>query len=416
MKYIYSLLVSFTILLISSCGDKNGDDDPVTPEPAHTYLVYINGDNNLTSLRDNASANIKLMKEGLLKATKDFNLVVYKDSKDPKDPLPSLFQLKKTFDKSTQKAKIDTLYIKKYEKELNSSDPEIFKEVVNETFRMFDTEVKGIEIWGHGLSWVPSSNISPKTRYVGIDDGRYFELWDFRKAMEGCPHVDYITFDACFSATAEIANELDEVCDYIYGPITEIMSDGYPYKTMITILAECQSKADVRKTLENCIDDFAKSKINDENGYTIALLETAKADKLGKALGKLRNANKAACERLEKNASDLEDNFLYYVFDNKGVNGHLIYDFQDYVDYLATSATEETKSIVQEIRENDIVIKYAHSDYFWYDTYPEFPSIDLSGCNGLGVTIPELMQLNRSYGAKFLGYYGDTKWVKNVGY
>ena len=415
MKYIYSLLMCFTLLIISSCGNNNGGEDPVTPEPSHTYLLYIIGDNSLTQYKDIASTNIRLIEESMLKATKDINIVVYKDSRDSKEPLPVLFQLKKTIDKTTQKAKIDTIYIKKYEYELNSCDPEVFKKVVNETFTMFNTEVKGIEIWGHGLSWFPSPYASPKTRYVGIDDNNYFELWDFRKAMEGCPHVDYITFDACYTATAEIANELDGVCDYVYGPINEIMDSGYPYKSMIAILEECQSKAEVRKTLENCIDDFAKSKINDANGYTIALLETAKADKLGKALGKLRNANKSACEYLQENASELEKDFQSYNEDYGG-NEYLLYDFHDYADYLASSATEESKSIVQEIRDNDIVVKYAHSDCFRYNDGAREHYIDLKGCKGLGVTIPELILLNERYGTKYMSYYGDTKWGKNLGY
>jgi len=409
MKYLYSLVTFIFMMFAASCSDKNGNNEP---EPdsiaANTYLVYIMGDNSLSQY---GSKNIYSMKKGLLNATGEINLVIFKDNRDSGDTFPKLFQLKKVIDSKTKQAKIDTVYIKTYETELNSCDPEVFKDAVQTTFKMFDSTVKGIELWSHGKSWYPANNYTPQTRYIGEDDGRFFEVWDIRKALEECPHIDYICCDACFTGTAEIANEFDQVCDYLYGPITEIMGDGFNYESMIKILADCQSKSTVKETLEKCVVDFATSGFQDQYGYTITLLETAKADNLAKALGKLRKAVANRCEELSNNAASLESKFQHYGRTKVGTR-YLFYEFQDYVDYLSESGNEEIQKIVKEIRDNDIVVKYACSDYF----RESYESIDLSGCKGLGVTIPELLTLDRSYGKKFLECYGETKWGKNIGY
>lgn len=414
MKYLKSIVVCFFMILATACCKRESEIEPIKPVSTHTYLMYIIGDNSLSSF---ASENIRLVQKGLLDATEDINVVVYKDSKNQ---LPSLFQLKKVIDKKTNKSKIDTIYIKRYEEELNSCDPEVFKEVLNTTFEMFDTEVKGLEIWSHGMGWIPSDNKYPtkSTRWIGQDaeantgqfSNNFFEIWDIREALEACPHLDYITIDACFGGLAEVAQEFDKACDYIYAPITEIMDTGFPYHTMIPVLANCKKTSDVRNTLEECIDDFVKNYTKKNCGYTITLLETKKADNLSKALVKLRNANPTALETLKKEAYWLESHFQHY--GRKHVQSrYLFYEFQDYVDYLSNNGADEYKDILKEIADNDIVVRYAASELFT----DGFEAIELNGCKGLGVTIPELLINDSNYNRYIVGY-GFTKWGKNLGY
>lgn len=414
MKYLKSIVACFFMILATACGKRVSEIDPIEPTSTHTYLMYIIGDNTLSPF---ASDNIKLVEKGLLDATEDINVVIYKDTKNQ---LPTLFRLKKVIDEKTKKTKIDTIYIKKYETELNSCDPDVFKDVVNTTFGIFDTEVKGLEIWSHGMGWIPSNNNYPtkSTRWIGQDaeantgtfSNNFFEIWDIGEALEDCPHLDYITIDACFGGIAEVAHEFDKACDYIYAPITEIMDKGFPYHTMIPVLANCKKNSDVRKTLEECIDDFIKNYSRKNFGYTITLLETKKADNLSRALVKLRNANPTALETLKEKAYWLESDFQHYGRDVVK-SRYLFYEFQDYVDFLSNNGADEYKDILKEIADNNIVVKYAASEKFEEGS----ESINLKGCKGLGVTIPELL-INDSNYNKYMGCYGLTKWGKNLGY
>ena len=415
MKYLYNLVACIFLLCATACYHHNEVPEP-EPQPTHTLLVYMAGDN---SLSDYCKTNIRLMKEALMDATEDLNLVIYKDNRSSGDGLPSLFQLKRTVDKKTHIAKIDTVYLEKFNVELNSCDPTVLKDIVNKTFSTFNTEVKGLEIWSHGLSWVPSSNFrfngksaTRGVKYVGQDDNHYMELWDLRVALESCPHLDYILFDACFAGMAEVANELDGVCDYIYGPITEIMGFGFPYNSMVRILSYCNKKADVERTLTNCVTDFSQSDLFSRNGFTITLLETAKANSLAKSIAKLRMAAPEASKYLEDNCMipEVESAFQHYGRSLVGAR-YYFYEIADYVNYLSKDGSTEVKSIVKEIEDNDIVVSYAYSNTFVEGS----EKIDLKGCKGLGISIPEFFYLTGQENL-LKKTYGKTKWGKTLGY
>ena len=416
MKYFCGIVACIFLMFATACNHHSEIVPEPEPAPTHTLLIYMAGDNSLT---DYCKENIRLLKKGLNNATEDINLVIYKDNRDYGDALPELFQLKKTtISEGNYKAsKIDTVYIKKFTGEENSCDPAFFSDIVHTTFEYFDTEVKGLEIWSHGLSWIPSDNFSYSKKeltrgiqYVGQDDRNFLELWDIRKALEKCPHLDYICFDACHVGMAEVAHELDGVCDYIYGPITEIMGCGFPYNTMLPILADCKDKASVVNALEACVHDFAVSPLFIENGYTITLLETAHAGGLAKAFAKLRNLNKDKLDYLRSNASTLETTFQRYGRSRAGAR-YFFYDFYDYVDYLSENPTDEEKAILDEIEKNNIVIYYANSPRFIEGR----EEINLKKCKGLGVTVPEILSLTYQESYYEL-VYGLTKWGKELGY
>ena len=408
MRYLNILAACVTLMLATACDKKNSDEPKPGLMADHTLLIYIAGDNSLSSY---CKENIKLLKEGLLNAPDDINLVIYKDNRDSGDGLPVLFHLKRTYDKQTNAAKIDTVYLQKYTQDLNSCDPDVMTEIVNATFKTFNTTVKGLELWSHGMSWIPSSQYTPSTRYIGQDDNNFLELWDIRKALEQCPKLDYISFDACFTGMAEVAHELDGVCDYIYGPITEIMGFGFPYDTMLPILASCKSKTSVERTLVECVDDFSKSSSFDRYGYTITLLKTEKADDLATAVAKLRKVSGFKLTELVMNAKNYESMMQHY---GRAVVGtrYDFYELADYVEYMAEDGDANIQAIVSEINSNNIVVAYANSPYF---TDGGSEKINLSGCKGLGVSIPEFFHLT-SEEEKLLVCYQLTKWGRKVMY
>ena len=409
MKYLNILAACIVTLMLATACDKKSNDEPSPWLVAdHTLLIYIAGDNSLSGY---CKENIKLLKEGLLNAPDDINLVIYKDNRDSGDGLPVLFQLKRSYDNLTNAARIDTVYLKEYKQELNSCDPDVMTEIVNTTFKTFNTTVKGLELWSHGMSWIPSSQYTPSTRFIGQDENNFLELWDLRKALEQCPKLDYISYDACFTGMAEVAHELDGVCDYIYGPITEIMGFGFPYDTMLPILASCKNKTSVESALVECVDDFSKSSSFDRFGYTITLLKTEKADDLATAVAKLRKASENKLTELSANPKAYEARMQHY---GRAVVGtrYDFYDLADYVDYMAEDGDANIQAILSEINSNNIVVAYANSPYF---SDGGLEKINLSGCKGLGVSIPEFFGLT-SQQEKLIVCYELTKWGHKVMY
>lgn len=411
MKHLYGIVACIFMMLATACNHHHEGEAKVELPP-HTLLIYMAGDNSLSGY---CKENIQLIKEGLLDSEEDINLIIYKDNRDGGDALPSLFQLKRSYDKKTNRERIDTVMIETYSIELDSTDPKVFADIVKKTFSIYDTEVKGLEIWSHGMSWIPSDSYvmpaQPKTKglkYFGQDDRHFMELWDLRQALESCPHLDYISFDACFAGMAEVACELNSVCDYIYGPITEIMGSGFPYDTMLPILARCQSRNTVQRTLCACVDDFMECYTN--NG-TITVLSTANAVKLAKAVAKLRAVVPEKLEAMNKDARNVEAKMQHYGRSCVATR-YLFYEFEDMIDYLSANGNATVKSIVKEIDGNNIVVYHANSDRF--DDGAE--SLDLKGCQGLGVSIPEFFQLESGLEKRLNYTYGLTVWGKTLGF
>ena len=403
MRYLNILAACVTLMIATAC-DKNSNEEPRPEQIAdHTLLIYMVGDNSLSY---RCYENIDLIKKGLLDAPDDINLLIYLDNYDE---YPALFQLKRTYDKQTNAAKIDTVYLQIFTQDINSCDPAVMTEIVNTAFNTFNTEVKGFELWSHGTSWIPSRQFEPSTRFIGVDRSNFLELWDLRKALEQCPKLDYISVDACFTGMAEVAHELDNVCDYVFGPISEIMAFGFPYDEMVPILASCKSKASVEKALVECVDAFSKSSSFDRYGYAITLLKTDKADDLADAVARLRAASADRLKELKDNARTYEAGMQHYGREVVGTR-YDFYDLADYVEYMAKDGDESVKSIVSEIDSNNIIVAYANSPYFT-DGGPE--SINLSGCKGLGVSIPEFFHLT-SEEEKLTKCYGLTKWGSKV--
>jgi len=250
------VLSGLTCALLASCHHH----EEITRLSEHTLLLYICGDNSLSNYADR---NISACKEGLLNSKEPLNLIVYKDNNDTHGETkgnPCLFLLT-----VNEQSVIDTTWIKKWDKELDSTDPLVLNEVISTAFKNHNTQIKGLEIWGHGHSWLPGATWNPNAssrnaQYAGIDDKNYLEIWEMREAIaKSGIHLDYILFDACFMGSAEVAYELRNTCDWLIGAPCEIPAAGFPYNTIIEDLSSVNSgdkKNSLSQALMRCIDDY----------------------------------------------------------------------------------------------------------------------------------------------------------------
>ncbi len=412
MKQFLACILCFWVLCTGCNHHSNSTDFSTTAD--HTLLIYMEGDNNLTSY---AKTNTESCIAGLLASDRPINLVIYKDNKDNGDSLPVLFQLKRN---SKNTAKVDTVYLKQWEADHNSADPEIITEVINRTFSVFDTSVKGFEIWGHASSWLPSPNYSTATSrtdgaavtraqtiqkaeaYIGQDYYNYTELWDFREALEQADYrLDYILCDACHMATAEVFYEFKEVCSYLLGAPTEIMGAGFPYQAMVEALSESHSPDNLLSALSAAFDAFQSYYAY--NG-TCSLLRTAGADSLLTACQELYMSTNY-CEAWDENPSAFEAKIQHYGRSRMATR-YFFYDVEQWAEQAASLIANYDLQPLQDALESCVVRHYASS--IFTDGYEP---LSINHCCGLAFSLPNFWGLETNTStSQFDSAYQQLQW------
>lgn len=398
---LYRNTVAATILSTAICFPQCSDhSEPEFQKPAtHTLLVYIAGDNNLSSI---ANRNIISMQQGLLESNGHLNLLVFKDSQD-KTVKPALFQLR-----SNKHREIDTLYIAQYDTSIDATSPEVMRSVIDEAFSLYHTPLNGIVLWSHAMSWIPSpafgntpavtaphtttSPIPPRTQpapaHFGQDGNNYMELWELRSVLEQVPATDYILVDACHFASAETAYELKDVSRYLLAAPTEIMGNGFPYRSILPILARMEES-----TIEQALIETAQAFAAEycDNG-TISLIDMGGMDNLADRYASFRYryaevladmaALPAAWHRKLQRYGRRRTGALYY-----------FYDFEDVIRQMADMAAdnEPDNDIAALLDALNSVIRYAyHSD----DFSDGRENLHIDRCCGMTVSLPELFPLS----------------------
>lgn len=396
---LIALFCILTMIGMTSC-EKKSPDVEMKPVIDHTLLIYMVGDNNGMSKFSNG--NIRSCMEGLLQADPSLQLVIYKDVENH---LPELFQLKLN-KKNNQK--VDTIYIKQYTEYVNSVNKDFLAEVVNAAFEACPAKIKGFEFWSHGGSWIPDgwkpkqeAGSTRASQYIGIDNYRYMQIWEFREALEKCPHLDYITFDACNMATAEIAYELRDRCDYILGSAQEIMGDGFPYSEMIVNLSHA-SEEGLYQSLCKCVD--AMQTLYPNNG-SLSLIKSAGMKPLAEAYAALIAAHSDLLNALSEDvAGTIQSDWQHYGGGNATNTIYYYYDLEEVAEYLYGDLTSLLKEVVPYF--------YCADSYYSGLDYKRYP---INRFCGLAVSVPELFHLAK--GNQYLqeGYH-MTLWGQTMGY
>lgn len=414
MKKIFDLLSIFLMgIIMTSCEDNGIPPLPDWPKANHTLLIYMTADN---SLSDYCAVNLRSCVNGLLDWEAPINLVIYRDNfSSGDDGLPVLYQLKRNY---VHPEKVDTIIIHQFEKEQDSTDPEILHAVIEEAFQACPAEVKGLELWSHGLGWAPGDSYQPtrtsengasttrSQQYIGVDNSNFLEIWDLRKALDKGPHLDYLIFDACNMAQAEVAYELRNNADYMLACPTEIMGEGLPYAVMVKSLSACSSKQQIPSAVDNIFIEFSSHYpgTNRDNGGTLSLIDLTKISTLRENYKSLL----AACEdrliQLQERPYTYED--YMQKFGRAVVNAsYCFYDIQDVADFLVDGRTEipEYKRFKDAL--NAVMLKEYHTDYLL--------NLRIKTCCGLGVGLPEVFGSISYNKNKLLSAYDELLWSKD---
>lgn len=152
-KYLIPTTVA---LLLSACSSYNEDNPvvPTEPESERSVLIYMAGENNLSSFSDEDLAEIK---KGSRSLKDNQNLIVYVDKWDIK---PYMARVKDGM-------LVDSVAME----ESSSADPAVMENAIRQMRTKYPAKSYGLVLWGHSTGWLISNDSIP---YAGT---RAYDAW-----------------------------------------------------------------------------------------------------------------------------------------------------------------------------------------------------------------------------------------------
>lgn len=324
-KIIKIVLTAFLGIFFLSCEK---DDDNYTESTAtkHVILVYLGGDNNLSS---ETYQKIEAIRDGW-QGGSEKKLLIYTD---PADTNPSLIEIVKENGQNIKKI------IHNYDKK-NSASKEVLSRVIGEVRSLYPSPSYGFIVFSHASGWLPQGTLT-SPRSIIMDKKQEMELSDFAQAIPD-KTFDYIIFEACFMSGIEVAYELKEKADYILASSAEILSPGFTYIYPKSINHLSGSLSGLQ-----AFGDDAFIWFDNKAGYmrsaTFSIIKTSQLDPLA-------NWIKSNCDQVkEVNISEIQhfDRYSYRLF----------FDFEDY--YALLLETDNQKRELSTLISNCVVWKNA---------------------------------------------------------
>lgn len=243
-----------------------------------TVLVYIAGDNNLSSF---AKEDVEEMKKGMASVVSStMHLLVYVDYGKGDARLMEI---------SNRDGMAIEQTIKEYG-DRNSTGISETLEVFGDVFANpdYQAESYGLVYWSHCDGWIPYPVPSASTRWIGQDTGegdKRMNLSDFVQILHYAPHFDFIMFDACFMQSIEVAYALREYTDYYIASPTETPGPGAPYDRMVPYMFMKGAAVEMAKVYFETYSEKYKegndlSNTNWTAGASICVLKTEGLDNL----------------------------------------------------------------------------------------------------------------------------------------
>ncbi len=343
---------------------------PEFPVKEKTVLVYMVGNNNLSS---DAANNMAAIKKGYV--PEDDNLLVYYHTQEQN---PVLIKVFKDADGAVAE---DTVY--RFPPDRNSSTAESLKSAMQVTGTMFPAEEYGLFLWSHGTGWLPEGHYNTKS--FGSEAGKEIEIQELVSAI---PYkLSFVLFDACLMGSVEVAYQLKDSVDYIISSPTEILSTGFPYSRIMGHIF--RKPMDLESVAREYYEFY-----NQQNGQlrsaTISLVKTGALEELAKEV-------KAVFEKYRDNMDNLSERDVQRYF---RYNKRWFYDLGDFIRQLAS---EEDALPVLEALDKAVVYKAATPSFLEISINPA----KFSGISTYIPIAPADTLLNE--------YYRSLEWNKAVG-
>ena len=275
MKY---LLTAFCALFLFSCSD----DDNETTIAHTTLIVYIAGENSLTSFAPTDLNDITEASKGI--GSND-HLVVFFDNAS-KTSMPYIAELKN--------GEIVKDTGKEFSEDFYSSDPDKMLEILTYIMQHYPAENYGIDLWGHASGWLVSNDSVASTRSsraYGIDNGnnstsdygKWMNIPTMARVFSQLPHkFKFVIGDCCFFQCVESAYELKDCTDYVFGCPSEVPGYGGAYQVIIP-----KFFSDSPTFYENVISTCSEIIGSGDEGVPMSVIKTSEMERFAAATAKI---------------------------------------------------------------------------------------------------------------------------------
>lgn len=361
------------IFLFSACEDSNVK--PEEKEKFRTVLVYLAANN---SLEDDAYKNMQQMEEAI--GDIDGNLIVYAKLKTGN---PALYEVTKKKGSTTGFKKI-----KDYPPLYSSSDPNVMKGIIRETQELYPAKTYGLILWSHATGWVPASQGGIKLKSFGDDSGHVMDITYLNNALPN--NFDFIMFDACSMASAEVLYEIKDKAKYFIASPGEVVSNGMPYNKITNDLFT--AGIDAYKTVAQKYYEHYNAQSGAYKSATISIIDASQ-------LTNLAAQTKTALYSQTASHTDFNrDNIQRMDFDRFG-NPLIAFDF---LDFISQNYNSNVTTNIQSALEKAVVFKA---------NTPFFNNIEIKTNCGLTCYIPNVDNEGPAH-----TFYKTLKWYKESGF
>lgn len=413
MKKILFLLLS--VFVFTACSDEI-PEEKIPVKSGRTILSYLISNNSSGNLDRNLKQNLVDMYSGLAETTDSCTLLVYyRPYENDADGLEGPTILKYNSDgngningrpsltggdlnagRVIQES--DGISCFKEEQNHISTSPETMKRILGLMVNMSPSQSYGLVFGSHGTSWMPGNTV--KGRSFGDDDGYNINIPEMSDVLEEVfsgKQLDFILFDACMMATAEVCYEFKDVTDYLIGAVVETHVYGHPYDIVLPKLYEKNVPYD-----EVCEDyiDYSRDLWQENSDWgTCAAIDCSKMDELANWVGANLEVYSGKFDSLDKN--DVQQ---------YGVNSFKYFSF-DIVDYFKNLNDGNTPEGLENVMNKVVVAKDALYGI-------KYPIVGDSSCViyedrfcGIGMYLPNLVTKS-----SWNSYYKTLSWYKAVGW
>lgn len=377
MKRFLILLLS--VLCLAGCHNPERE-----ARNRQVVLIYLAGNNSLSS---EGMDDYALLKQSWLPQKNDREqiLLVFRHFYDQE---PALVRLCKD-----RKGNVLEQVIRDYPAGTNSALPQTLSAVIADAEEAWPAARHGLVLWSHATGFLPPGYyIDPKERSGGRsllsfaeDHGTEMDLIDLRQSLSQV-HYEFIIFDCCLMANVEVAYELRHCSDYLAFSPTEILSDGFPYGSMIQPLFSLRSEEAMKTVCRSYMEQY-RAQSGLYRSATITLVRTDALEQLAGACKPVFQNHREQILTVDR--SDIQPYFRF--------NKHWFYDIDDFVGHISTDS--EYRAFISAL-DRAVIFK---------DATEAFLSIDIKNYSGLSIYIPrpEYTVLNN--------YYKTLQWNRATG-
>ncbi len=420
------LLVFCSLFVCTGCNKETVEKEKEKDEMCVLYYMIANN-----NLEDDMAMNIVMLYEGLAKTPQPATVVLYwkgESSSSTTLPSPSIITytsdgkgninghnaqkvveqlLTKQSHECIDLVVAEAVIAKQYPTRHISTSKTVMSEVVTDMVSLAPEAKKYCFMLGsHGTGWLKYITGTPAVRSFGQDtDADTNEHSTISTAdiadilrMQQIP-FDFVAFDACMMACAEVAYDFCDVCNYLIGSVQEIPDLGFPYDEMLPYLL-VPSQLNYVEACKKFVAFYTAKK---DEGYwgAISLIDCTRMQNLASAVRTQLLQNKS---RIPFDTSDLAFNyansFTYASADCK----HIIETLTG-----GSASTEFCEALQKTVIYSD----FAETESYRY-------KLDRNNYCGIGMYVPgkyDIKYNGKTYSAEYWNdYYTTLAWYKAAGW